>query len=56
MNAWKCAGALVLGVAVTACSSSSPRADGGTVNGCDELATAIYQARSKKPVYAYVSG
>jgi uncharacterized surface protein with fasciclin (FAS1) repeats len=24
MNAWKCAGAVVLGVAVTACSSSSP--------------------------------
>lgn len=29
---------------------------GGEVNGCDELATAIYEARSKKPVWAFVSG
>lgn len=29
---------------------------GGTVNGCDELATAIFQARGKKPIIAYVSG
>lgn len=29
---------------------------GGEANGCDELATAIYQARGKKPITAYVSG
>lgn len=29
---------------------------GGTVNGCDELATAIFSARGKKPIVAYVSG
>lgn len=29
---------------------------GGTVNGCDELATAIYQARGQKDIAAYVSG
>lgn len=29
---------------------------GGTVNGCDELASAIFAARGKKPVIAYVSG
>lgn len=29
---------------------------GGEANGCDELAAAIYDARSKKPVTAFVSG
>jgi signal peptide peptidase SppA len=29
---------------------------GGEANGCDELATAIYEARGKKPITAYVSG
>jgi signal peptide peptidase SppA len=29
---------------------------GGEANGCDELARAIYQARGKKPITAYVSG
>jgi len=29
---------------------------GGEVNGCDELARAIYDNRKKKPIYAYVSG
>lgn len=29
---------------------------GGEANGCDELATAIYQARGAKPITAYVSG
>ena len=29
---------------------------GGEANGCDELATAIYEARAKKPVTAFVSG
>lgn len=29
---------------------------GGEANGCDELAAAIYEARGKKPITAYVSG
>jgi capsid assembly protease len=29
---------------------------GGEANGCDELAQAIYEARGKKPIAAYVSG
>lgn len=29
---------------------------GGEVAGCDELATAIYEARKKKPTAAYISG
>ncbi|RWM29779.1 S49 family peptidase [Mesorhizobium sp.] len=29
---------------------------GGEVSGCDELATAIYQARGRKPITAYISG
>jgi signal peptide peptidase SppA len=29
---------------------------GGEVSGCDELAAAIYEARGKKPIWAYVSG
>jgi len=29
---------------------------GGEVSGCDELAKAIYEARSKKPITAFVSG
>lgn len=29
---------------------------GGEANGCDELAAAIYSARGKKPITAYVSG
>ncbi|WP_165823444.1 S49 family peptidase [Metarhizobium album] len=29
---------------------------GGEANGCDELASAIYAARSKKPITAFVSG
>lgn len=29
---------------------------GGEANGCDELASAIYAARGKKPITAYVSG
>ena len=29
---------------------------GGEANGCDELATAIYEARGKKPLAAYISG
>jgi signal peptide peptidase SppA len=29
---------------------------GGEANGCDELAAAIYDARGKKPIWAYVSG
>jgi ClpP class serine protease len=29
---------------------------GGEANGCDELARAIFEARSKKPVGAYISG
>lgn len=29
---------------------------GGEASGCDELATAIYEARAKKPITAYVSG
>jgi signal peptide peptidase SppA len=29
---------------------------GGEASGCDELATAIYEARTKKPITAYVSG
>lgn len=29
---------------------------GGEANGCDELASAIYAARDKKPITAYVSG
>ncbi|KQW30758.1 hypothetical protein ASE36_00185 [Rhizobium sp. Root274] len=29
---------------------------GGEANGCDELAAAIYDARGKKPITAYVSG
>lgn len=29
---------------------------GGEANGCDELAAAIYEARGKKPVTAFVSG
>jgi signal peptide peptidase SppA len=29
---------------------------GGEANGCDELAAAIYNARGKKPITAYVSG
>lgn len=29
---------------------------GGEANGCDELAAAIYAARGKKPITAYVSG
>lgn len=29
---------------------------GGEANGCDELATAIYEARGKKPITSYVSG
>lgn len=29
---------------------------GGEANGCDEIAAAIYEARGKKPVWAYVSG
>lgn len=29
---------------------------GGEANGCDELANAIFEARRRKPVHAYVSG
>lgn len=29
---------------------------GGEANGCSEMAAAIYEARSKKPIHAYVSG
>lgn len=29
---------------------------GGTVSGCDELASAVFSARGKKPMVAYVSG
>lgn len=29
---------------------------GGEANGCDELATAIFEARAKKPITAFVSG
>jgi signal peptide peptidase SppA len=29
---------------------------GGEVNGCDELAQAVYDARGKKPIVAYVGG